>query len=153
MVQLVIFVFIMVPKWYTFSRNYTVSFEFLSSPGYQHVVKYSLMTPHSSISQTATWLQGESKHTTLFFTVCTVLNALHEFLNTNTFCWSSQVAQIAKESVHNAGDLGSISGSGRSPGEGHDNPLLYSCLENPMDREAWQAIVHRVAKCWTRLSN
>ena len=39
----------------------------------------------------------------------------------------------------NAGDVGLISGSGRSPGEGNGNPLLYSCLGNPMDREAWQA--------------
>ena len=43
-----------------------------------------------------------------------------------------------KESVCNAGDLGSISGSGRSPGEGNGYPLQYSCLENPMDRGAWQ---------------
>ena len=42
-----------------------------------------------------------------------------------------------KASVHNAGDLGSISGSGRSAGEGNGNPLQYYCLENPMDRGAW----------------
>ena len=42
----------------------------------------------------------------------------------------------------NAGDLGSISGSGRSPGEGSDNPLQCSCLENPMDRGAWWGTVH-----------
>ena len=42
-------------------------------------------------------------------------------------------------------------GSGRSPGEGIGNPLQYSCLENPMDRGAWQATVHRVAKSWTQL--
>ena len=42
-----------------------------------------------------------------------------------------------KASVYNVGDLGSIPGSGRSPGEGNGNPLQYSCLENPMDREAW----------------
>ena len=41
--------------------------------------------------------------------------------------------------------------SGRSPGGGRVNPLQYSCLENPMDRGAWQATVHRVAKSWTRL--
>ena len=44
-----------------------------------------------------------------------------------------------KESVCNAGDLGSIPGYGRSTGEGNDNPLQYSCLEDPMDRGAWQA--------------
>ena len=45
-----------------------------------------------------------------------------------------------KESAHNAGDLGSISGSEISPREGNGNPLHYSCLENPIDRGAWQAI-------------
>ena len=50
-----------------------------------------------------------------------------------------------KESAHSAGDLGSIPGLGRSPGEGSGNALQYSCLENPMDRGAWQAIVLGVA--------
>ena len=50
--------------------------------------------------------------------------------------WASQVAQC-KESAWNAEDLGSIPGSGRSPGEGNGNPLQYPCLENSMDREAW----------------
>ena len=51
-----------------------------------------------------------------------------------------------KESACNVGDPGSIPGSGRSPGEGHGNPFQYSCLENPMDRGDWRAIVHRVAE-------
>ena len=46
-------------------------------------------------------------------------------------------------------DMGSIPGSGRSSGGGHGNPLQYSCLENPMDRGAWRAAVHRVAKSGT----
>ena len=54
-----------------------------------------------------------------------------------------------KASACNAGDLGSIPGSGRSPREGNGNPLQYSCLENPMDREAWQATVHGIAKSRT----
>ena len=54
-----------------------------------------------------------------------------------------------KASAWNAGDLGSIPGSGRSPGEGNGNLLQYSCLENSMDRGAWRAIVHGVAKSWT----
>ena len=58
-----------------------------------------------------------------------------------------------KVSVYNAGDLGSIPGLGRSPGEGNGNPLQYYCLENPMDREAWQATGHEVTKSWTRLSD
>ena len=50
-------------------------------------------------------------------------------------------------------DAGSIPGSGRSPGGGHGSPLQYSCLENPMDRGAWRATVHGMAKSWTRLSD
>ena len=57
-----------------------------------------------------------------------------------------------KESACNVGDPGSTPGSGRSPGEGNGNPLQYSCLENPMDRGAWWATVHGVAKSCTRLS-
>ena len=59
-----------------------------------------------------------------------------------------------KESACNTGDirdLGFIPGLQRFPGEGHDNPLQNSCLENPMDRGAWRVMVHRVAKSWTRL--
>ena len=58
-----------------------------------------------------------------------------------------------KASACNAGDLGSIPGSGRSPGEGNGNPLQYSCLGNPMDRGAWWTTVHGVAKSRTRLSD
>ena len=48
-------------------------------------------------------------------------------------------------------DTGLIPGLRRSPGEGNDNPLKYSCLGNPMDRGVWQTMVHRVAKTWTQL--
>ena len=48
-----------------------------------------------------------------------------------------------------AGDAGSVPGWGRSSGGGNGTPLQYSCLENPMDREAWWAMIHRVAKSWT----
>ena len=58
-----------------------------------------------------------------------------------------------KVSACNAGDLGSIPGLGKSPGEGNGNPLQYSCLENPTDGGAWWATVHGVAKSWTRLSD
>ena len=54
-----------------------------------------------------------------------------------------------KESTCNAGDLGSIPELGRSPGEGNECPRHYSCLGNPMDREAWRAIVHGVVKSQT----
>ena len=59
---------------------------------------------------------------------------------------------MVKNLPANAGDIrdtGSIPGSGRSPGGGHDNPPQYSCLENPMDREGWRATVHRVSKSQT----
>ena len=58
-----------------------------------------------------------------------------------------------KASACNAGDLGLIPGSGRSPGEGNVNPLQDSCLENPMDREAWWATVLGVTKSQTQLSD
>ena len=60
-------------------------------------------------------------------------------------------AQTVKISAYNVGDPDSIPGSEKSPGEGNGNPLQYSYLENPMDREAWQAIVHGVTKNQTRL--
>ena len=65
------------------------------------------------------------------------------------------MAQTVKASAYSAEDPGSIPGSGRSPGEGNGSPLQYSCLENPMDRGAWQATVHGVAKSrtyWASLS-
>ena len=67
--------------------------------------------------------------------------------------WGFPGGSEVKASAHNAGDLGSIPGLGRSPGEGNGNPLQYSCLENPMDGGAWWATVHEVAKSQTRLSN
>ena len=65
------------------------------------------------------------------------------------FLGTSQVVLVVKNPSVNAGDIrdvSSIPGSGRSPGGGHGNPLRYSCLENPMDRGAWLATVHRVAE-------
>ena len=59
---------------------------------------------------------------------------------------------VVKNPPADAGDtrgMGSVPGSGRFPGGGHDNPLQCSCLENPTDREAWQTTVHRVKKSWT----
>ena len=72
------------------------------------------------------------------------------------FLGLSQVALVVKNPPANAGDIrdsGSISGSGRSSGGGHGNPLQYSCLENHMDRGAWRATVHGVTKSQTRLSD
>ena len=60
---------------------------------------------------------------------------------------------VVKNLLAKAGDSGSVSGLGRSHGEGNGNPLQYSCLENPMDRGAWWATVHGVSKRQTRLYN
>ena len=62
-------------------------------------------------------------------------------------------ASDGKVSACNVGDLGSIPGLGRSPGEGNGNPLQYFCLENPMDGGAWRAAVHGISKSQTRLSD
>ena len=62
-------------------------------------------------------------------------------------------SSVSKESACNAGDPGSIPGSGRSAREGIGYPLQYSCLENSMDRGAWKATVHGLTKSWTQLSD
>ena len=59
----------------------------------------------------------------------------------------------SKASAYNVGDPGSIPGSGRPSGEGNGNPLQYSCLGDPVDREAWWATVQWVTENWTRLSD
>ena len=58
-------------------------------------------------------------------------------------------SSVGRESACNAGDLASIPGLGRTPGEGNSNPLQYSCLGNPVDRGTWWDIVHEVAKSQT----
>ena len=68
------------------------------------------------------------------------------------FCIYFPGVSDGKASAYTAGDLGSIPGLGRSPGEENGNPLQCSGLENPMDRGAWQATVHGVAKSQTQLS-
>ena len=64
-----------------------------------------------------------------------------DVLEWGAIAFSFSLIDDDKESACDAGDLGLIPGVGRSPGEGNDNPLHYSCLENPMDREIWQVIV------------
>ena len=94
-----------------------------------------------------------------YFRKCTewenaVLHSLHERMKQGRKMgkwkrvWASRVVLVVKNLPDNAGDardVGLILGSGRTSREGHDNPLLYSCLENAMERGAWLATVHRVA--------
>ena len=76
-----------------------------------------------------------------------------DLVSSTLYFWTFQVVQVVKNLPANAGDerdVHSITGSGRSPGEGLGNPLQYSCLEKPMDRGAWQTtVVYRVSKSWT----
>ena len=67
--------------------------------------------------------------------------------------WGFPRGSAVKNPSAAAGDVGSSPESGRSPGEGNGNPLQYSCLGNPMDRGAWHATVHKVAKSWTQLGD
>ena len=67
--------------------------------------------------------------------------------------WDLPGGSDGKASAYNAGEPGSIPGSGRSSGEGNGNPLQYSCLENSIDQGAWRATVCGIAKSWTRLSD
>ena len=90
-----------------------------------------------------------------------ILETAHHFIGkciciyacTYTYIMGFPRGSDGKESAYNAGDLGLIPGLGRYPGVGHGNPLQYSCPRIHMDRGAWQATVHGVAKSQTRLSN
>ena len=73
-----------------------------------------------------------------------IMESIYIYVHTHTY-GASLVVPDNKESACNAEDLGSIPGWGRSPREGNNNPLQSSCLENSMDRGAWQATVHGVA--------
>ena len=106
------------------------------------------------------WEKGQNQDTVLsskFFPTyirCRIIpfifSSLHDLCMTHG---ASLVGQTVKNlSASNTGDLGSITGSGRSPGEGNGYPLQYSCLENSIDRGAWRATVHGVAKSPTQLS-
>ena len=81
-----------------------------------------------------------------------VLKQLY-FRHTGLSRWLSDKKKNPPANTGDAGDTGSIPGSGRSHGRGNGNPLQYSCLKNPMDRGTWRAPVHGVTKKWTWLSN
>ena len=99
--------------------------------------------PHSSVGKESTCNAGDST---------SISGSGIEYRNTPVFLGFPR-GSAGKESTCNVEDLDSISGLGRSPGEGNGNPLQYSCLENSLDRGAWQAIVHCVTENQTGLSD
>ena len=84
----------------------------------------------------------------ILFLLC-LFSILIIFFLTSFFLISCTVVKNLPANKEDTRNVGLISGSGRSPGEGNDNPLQYSCLENPVDRRVWQATVHRDAKSRT----
>ena len=96
-----------------------------------------------------------------FFFMLTVWPLVQILLNTSYLAFTlsfrgfpgGSVVKNTPASAGDAGDAGSIPGSGRCSGGGHGDPLQYSCLGKPMDRGAWWAMVYVVAKSWTRLSD
>ena len=81
-----------------------------------------------------------------------VLSCFYIYIYSANICGASQVVLVVKNPSANAGDAGdpgSIPGSGRSPGEENGNPLQDSCLGNPMDRGAWRATVQKITESWT----
>ena len=93
---------------------------------------YTFYTPHSFF------------YPIIYLYLCQTLPLKDNICIYKSFSCSS----VGKESACSAGDLGSIPGLERSPGEGNGNPLQYPCLENLRDRGAWWATVHGVAKSW-----
>ena len=113
-------------------------------------------------SSTSQKLQGKSSSPLGSLSCLTRTEGTKESLATFYYpqpllCWDGQTTRVKKlaanVSAFNAGDPGTISGLGRSPGEGNGNPLQYSCLENSMDRGAWWATVCGVTKSWTQLGD
>ena len=105
---------------------------------------------------TITHLKNKWTSSTLIVGRCSLLLFLHALIV--LFLLSNRIlgfpgSSDGKETACSAGDLGSIPGVGRSPGEGNGNPLQYSGLENPTDRGAWRATVPGVAKSWAQLCN
>ena len=104
---------------------------------------------HQSIDASMSWLLWIILQWLL---ECRILSKLNHII-CSLLCLVALGGSEVKASACNVGDLGSIPGSGSSPGEGNGNPLQYSCLENPMDRGAWWATVHGVAKSQAWLSD
>ena len=102
------------------------------------------------LSRDSVTLENHSRNR---YIVCEMIVASHPFnLASPSAYWGFPGSSDGKASAYNAGDLGSIPGAGRSPGEGNGNPVQYSSLENSMDQGAWWASAHGFAKSRTWLS-
>ena len=137
----------------------------LSDPQWLRIIQHSLFSRHCSYSLIfSLWLRYEENTTAIPILQVSRRRAQrgerpcprsHGKAQLGVNSWqSSPGGTSGKEPPANEGgvkDEGLIPGLGRSPGEGHGNPLQYSCLENPMDRGAWRAADHRAAKSWTWL--
>ena len=129
-----------------------MDFRFLSVHGIFRVRILECVAIFFSIGSSPT--QG-SNLTTVYFQnfFITQIETLYPLPGTTERFLGFPDGSDGKESICNVGDLGSIPGLGRSPGEGNANPFQYSCLENSMDRGAWQATVYGVTKSQTGLSD
>ena len=101
------------------------------------IIMMDTLNLHSSVCQLPLSKARRTKNSVVNYRVCTSIHQYRGFPDSSN----------DKESACSAGGLGSILVSRRSPGEGHGYPLQCSCLENPMDRGAWWATVHRVTCC------
>ena len=115
-----------------------------------------LQSPFTTVPRyVLSWITRGQKSWRGIFRILPTTHILSTHLNYFYLLWRKVVNCVStsagKESDCNAGDPSLIPWSGRSPGEGLDNPLQYSCLENPVDRGAWECTVHRVAKSRTPL--
>ena len=118
-----------------------VHFTGKKTDGCGHFLKFTQLTHDSTVAA----IQGSSQ-----YAMTMVPSRASQMACLGT--WLSDKESTANVSG-DAGNLGSIPGWGRSPGEGKGNPFQYSRLENPMDRGAWWATVHWVTQSWTWLSN
>ena len=139
-------------RWHcTLACGASASLQVQASPAHQSTVPAFAWHPRVLIHSSLPWVPETQKSTPCLSWTVTCLPG-------DSISKVCQVAALQKESARQCREtqetrVGLIPGSGRSPGEGNDNPLQDSCLENPMDRGAWRATVHRVAKSQTQLSS
>ena len=127
------------PFWFGRGRGWTA--------GQVAAVNLTLLASVLGVSAggAVTWVQMVVVVCVLISSVPKLDNSIYSLLGFS--CGSDE------ESAYNPGDPGLTPGSGRSHGEGNNNPLLYSCLDSSMDRGAWWATVHRVSRSWARLND